>query len=435
MKLVNKFTIWYLCIALACTCIGTVVTYRTIRGRMDNAAIAHMKSVNDMAARQLALGMPVGSSLYSKDISVQETSAESPLVVSKQCARANEATRETLLTVSTSHLIDGKHYTITSKDYITSSEEILTGLEISIIWKWLLILGLIGVSARFVSRLILGSFNRTLRKVDSFNLRQKTKLDFEHTNTKEFNELNAFLKKMTDKAVDDYLVLKEFSENASHELQTPVAVMRGKLELLMQSGLNNQQAALINDVQNSVEKLSRINSSLTLLTRVENQEFPANKLVPLSSILSGKLDEYAELAGMKGLDVRVDIKPDVHLLLHEDLLALLLNNLLSNSIRHNVPQGIVHISLTARSLVIRNTGPEPEVPTEEMFKRFRKGSNCPQSIGIGLSIVQQICNMNGYALSYTYAEGWHIIHVSFEGITAPPSGHTHKQKVLTEALP
>jgi len=436
MKLVNKFTIWYLCIAMMCTCIGTYVTYRTIKSRIDTSAAEHMKSVNDAVALQLSRGITPARYINGKEVVVKEVAdVNKQTEVSRVCNAQQAKAQETLLTVSTYHTINGKKYKIITQDHVTSSDQILTGLEISILWKWVLILGLIGVSAKLVSRLILGPFNRTLKLVDSFNLRQKKKLEFEKTNTVEFNELNALLKRMTDKAVEDYKSLKEFSENASHELQTPVAVMRGKLELLMQSGVQNDQAILINDLQNALDKLARINSSLTLLARLENEEFEARTQISVSEVLLETVDEYTELAEMKGIKLKKKIAPGAQVVLHEDLLQLLLNNLLSNCIRHNTPDGQVVVALTANALTISNTGRKPEVPTQEMFQRFKKGSHCQNSIGIGLAIVQQICDLHGYSLRYDYADGWHTLQVGFDGapVNASAISHVHQFTVSEEA--
>lgn len=401
---------------MACTCIGTYVTYRTIKSRIDTSAAEHMKSVNNAVASQLSQGIAPAQYINGKEVIVKEVAdANKQAEISRVCNAQQAKAQETLLTVSTYHTINGKKYKITTQDHVTSSDQILTGLEISIIWKWALILGLIGISAKLVSRLILGPFNRTLKLVDGFNLRQKKKLEFEPTNTVEFNELNALLKRMTDKAIDDYKSLKEFSENASHELQTPVAVMRGKLELLMQSGVEDEQALLINDLQNALEKLARINSSLTLLARLENHEYEAQQQIAVCKTLRETMNEYAELADMKGITVKKKITNGVEVLLHEDLLHLLLNNLLSNAIRHNVEDGQINILLTENVLTIANTGAAPEHPTHELFQRFKKGSHCQSSIGIGLAIVQQICDLHGYSLTYEYANGWHTLRVGFDG--------------------
>ncbi|GAA4451704.1 HAMP domain-containing sensor histidine kinase [Rurimicrobium arvi] len=433
MKLVNKFTLWYLAIVLACTVVGTMTTYHTIKYRIDKASTEHLKQVNRQVAEDLKKGKPVPAYINTRAVSVTEVAkAGTADEVSRVCGKNEGKPGEAVLTVSSYHTINNKNYKITTLDHVPSSEEVLTGLEISIIWKWAMILGLIGISARFVSRIILGPFKKTLKQVDRFNLAQKQKLEFEPTNTAEFRELNAFLKKMTDKAVDDYVSLKEFSENASHELQTPVAIMRGKLELLMQSGVSGQQAAMITDVQNAVEKLSRINSSLTLLARLENHEYHSNTAICISEVLKDTVEDYEELIEMKGLSVHIAIEDDVQLILHKDLLVLLLNNLLSNAIRHNITGGRIEVFLNQNQLTVRNTGPRLEHPSADMFQRFKKGNKCEQSVGIGLAIVKQICELHRYALSYATEGDWHILSVGFKGKIAAAGEVVSQSPLLSE---
>src|SRR5690606_11281968 len=111
-----------------------------------------------------------------------------------------------------------------------------------------------------------------------FRLRQREPLQLLKTRTEEFNKLNTLFEGMTSKAQQDYQTLKEFTENASHELQTPLSIIRGKLELLMESGLNDQQARLIISSQNAVDKLSKMGQSLTLLTKLNNGEFESPEM-------------------------------------------------------------------------------------------------------------------------------------------------------------
>src|SRR5690606_30787922 len=152
-----------------------------------------------------------------------------------------------------------------------------------------------------------------------------------------------FLQEMTTKAQEDYKSLKEFTENASHELQTPLAIIRGKLELLMDSNLANEQAALISSAHNAVEKLSKIGQSLTLLTKLDNQEFEIFTTIDFSQQLKESLFAFQELIEMKSLHLVTSIEDHVHIKIHPLLNNILLNNLLSNAIRHNHEFGLIRI--------------------------------------------------------------------------------------------
>lgn len=277
----------------------------------------------------------------------------------------------------------------------------------------MLLLILTAISAHLISNRVLFPFNQTLHAIQSFHLKDKKRLRFEKNRTKEFTELNNFLEKMTDKAIDDYAMLKEFGENASHELQTPLAIMRSKLDLLSESEIDRDQALLICDIQKNIEKLSRINQSLILLSKLENNEYAATEDILFCRTAKETLSAFEELIEMKSLRLNKDIHKDVPLKFHPALAEILLNNLLSNAIRHNIKDGIIELTLTNKSFIIKNTGNPPSVPTDQLFQRFKKGNQCDNSIGIGLSIVKQISELNGFNISYIYAEGWHTLELNF----------------------
>jgi len=413
MKLTNKFTLWYLSITLLVMAGGGILAYYKVKRGMDQAGIVRLQNLNNKIAEQIRLGnfsatnttgRPVVIStlngpLPEEPVEITENSFYNPDIKHKECR----------LTVTSFYSINGVNYSIASYNYVTKAKEILTGLRDSFIWIFLLLVVLIAISARQMSRLILAPFKKTLQVVESFDLRRKEKLQLPDTRTKEFRELNCFLCKMTDKAVDDYRSLKEFTENASHELQTPLAIIRTKLELMAESDIREDQARLIGDMQNAVEKLAMINRSLVLLARLENQEYTATKDLDICRITSECLDTFSDLISVRSLGVQTQLEQNVLLRMHPTLADILLNNLIGNAIRHNIADGKISVALMQEQLVIKNTGPEPEVPTEELFGRFKKGSPSSESIGIGLAIVKQICDLSNIKIRYDYSTGWHTV--------------------------
>jgi signal transduction histidine kinase len=287
---------------------------------------------------------------------------------------------------------------------------------------------LVVVSGGLISKYILAPFKRTLRVIQTFDLKQKTVLRLPATQTSEFLELNQFLQKMTERAREDYQSLKEFTENASHELQTSTAIIRGKLDLLMESDIRDEQAILIAEMQNALERLSRIHSSLTLLTKLENHEYEANVSVCISQLTKETLDSFEELIQLKSLTLQTTIAEKIYVPLHPSLADLLLTNLIGNAIRHNVApgegggmapggdgeaHGLIMVNLSREGLVIANTGLEPRVPTVELFERFKKGNSGSDSIGIGLAIVRQICDLSHFSIDYQFISGFHVLVVGF----------------------
>ena len=212
-------------------------------------------------------------------------------------------------TIATSYKINGKHYYISAYNFIAEPDEILEGIIASLAVTLLILLLFVAVTSRQMSKQILSNFNRTLKTIQAFDLKQKHRIKLGPTRTYEFKELNQFLEKMTNKALDDYRSLKEFSENASHELQTPLAIIRGKLELLLETHIDEKQASLIEGIQNAVQKLSSVNQSLILLTKLENQEYPVKEKMDFSNFIKRAIDSFRELIEMKSISLTTEIEP------------------------------------------------------------------------------------------------------------------------------
>ncbi|HEX9509306.1 MAG TPA: HAMP domain-containing sensor histidine kinase [Puia sp.] len=419
MKLTNKFTLWYFGIMLVVLLIGGAIVYHEIQWKIGRVEVVRHQRLNDIIAQQIRSGGDYSDHPTRKRATVTLIPADSiPKGISSYYTRGTGwnpefQENEYRLVVTSFYTIGGRHYRISTYSFIPSFYQLLPGVVDSFKWILLLLLVLVGISGRLISKYILAPFKRTLRVIQSFDLKKKEPIRLPGTRTSEFRELNEFLVKMTDEALEDYQSLKEFTENASHELQTPTAIIRGKLELLMESDIRDDQAILIAEMQNALERLSRIHSSLTLLTKLENHEYEATTPICFSALTREILNAFDELIEMKDIDLQISIEENIYLPLHAALADLLLTNLVSNAIRHNIPQGRIRVNLSKAGLVISNTGREPGVPTVELFERFKKGNPRGDSIGIGLAIVRQICDMMNFNIVYEYTSGWHHVAISF----------------------
>jgi signal transduction histidine kinase len=427
MKLTTKFTLWYFGIMLVVLLIGGAIVYYEIQWKISRVEVVRHQRLNDLIAQQIRQGGDYTDHPTRKRAIVVPIPADSvPNDISSFYTRGlawnpEFQTNEFKLLVTSFYTIHGQHYRITTYSFIPSFYQLLPGVVDSFKWILLLLLVLVVVSAGLISKYILAPFKRTMRVIQSFDLKQKEAMRLPGTKTSEFRELNEFLTRMTERAREDYQSLKEFTENASHELQTPTAIIRGKLDLLMESDIRDEQAILIAEMQNALERLSRIHSSLTLLTKLENKEYQAKEPVCISNLARETLASFDELIQMKSLVLEAHIEKAVYIPLHLSLADLLLTNLISNAIRHNAPPspaeqgaaGFIRVELSKEGLVIVNTGREPSIPTQELFERFKKGNSGSDSIGIGLAIVRQICDLSHFDILYQYSGGLHKLAVSF----------------------
>lgn len=310
--------------------------------------------------------------------------------------------------------IDGTYYRISITDVLIELDDMYEGVVgvLSRLFLYLSISVILG--SVLISRWLFKPFVQVLNRLSSFNLKSSQGLQVPQTNTKEFKQLNSFLVKMTDKAQRDYRSLKEFTENASHEMQTPIAVAKGKLELMLESpDLDEERAELIQGAYQAISRLSSIGHSLTLLSKIENQEFTISGKINFSELLSHLILNFRELAELKGISLEADIAENVQLPIEKSLADILVSNLIKNAIQHNQQDGWIKVSLDQQQLSIRNTGSAPTVDPALLFERFKKGNQSGGSLGLGLSIVKKIVEVCDWKVSYQFKEDVHHLQIVF----------------------
>jgi signal transduction histidine kinase len=235
------------------------------------------------------------------------------------------------------------------------------------------------------------------------------------SDVKEFADLNRVLRAMTERIKNDYLNLKEYTENASHEIQTPLAIINSKLELLLQSGeMNEKQYKALADAYEASIRLSKYNSTLILLAKIENKQFPESKMVSPELILNTLLENLDDLIRSKKLVVVKQITPDMTVQMNPYLAEMLIVNLVKNAVRHNVKGGKLLLEVGETFLQISNTGPDLPLDNNLLFKRFYKSSSSPESLGLGLAIVQKICSLYGFEVSYSFWDQMHCLKICFK---------------------
>jgi signal transduction histidine kinase len=306
------------------------------------------------------------------------------------------------------------NYKIEIHDVIVERDDIFQSVFDSQTWLFV-ILGVVMVLSSFlISTWMFRPFNITLDKIKNFNIKSMQPTSLGKSGIKEFDILNGFINQMTEKVSTDYKNLKEFTENASHELQTPLAITKGKLELLLQQeNLTQEQIDLIESSYASITHMSKLNKSLTLLSRIENEEFSNKESINISSELNKALDDFSDLTELKNLNLESNIQEDVITKNDKTLIKVLINNLLQNAIRHNKEGGKIIVSLSENTLNIKNTGATLDIPGEQLFERFKKGVHSEKNSGLGLSIVHKICELSHYEISYDNDGEWHTVTITF----------------------
>lgn len=259
----------------------------------------------------------------------------------------------------------------------------------------------------FLLRRLWRPFYAAMDIMRSFKLGATSSLKFPATTIQEFSFMNESLLLATEKAEQDYLLLKEFTENASHEMQTPLSIIRSKLDMLIQEHtLSKKQSELASEAYASIKKLSRLNQSLLLLTKIENQQFNKTEAIHLEITVQEKILQFQELWQSRNIKVTYQLQ-NSFIYINPDLLEILLNNLFSNASNHNIPNGTIFIELKSGHFTISNTGLPVALNEKRIFSRFYKESVNSNSNGLGLSIIKQIAKVSEITVSYQYAGNMH----------------------------
>ena len=359
--------------------------------------------------------LPVPTNTKEQEIIFKEsTSAIKRKIESKKIYKKEDDEYEICRILFFAVNVSGKNYNV----YISQSQEatenlmqLIASITLGLV---LLLLFILFILNRFILNKLWHPFNTTLAKLKEFDINKNQKLQLNTTKIDEFIDLNYAVTKMNESVIRDYNALKSFTENASHEIQTPLAIVNTKLELLIQS--ENFTAAQIQNIQtihNEINRLSKLNKSLLLLTKIDNHQFEEKEEVDIVKIITTLLNNYDELFTAKKINLIKEMETTVFILMNETMAQVLVSNLINNAIKHNIDNGTINIFLNNTFLLITNTGTALQNYPANMFERFKKDKMHSDSLGLGLSIVKRICDLYNFTVTYNYENNLHSIRIVF----------------------
>ncbi|HEX5169436.1 MAG TPA: HAMP domain-containing sensor histidine kinase [Cyclobacteriaceae bacterium] len=414
-RTVRNYFIYSALLVLLCTPLFYFTIEQLFARKMDeeliehkdefNKSLAHVKATDDLRLFNLMSKeflliptnvSPIKDSLYSQTI---YDSVESEMVPHR--------------ILRTGISVGSQHYELYIRESLVSNTELIGAIMgIQVVMLILLLIGSVLIN-RNLSKTIWNPFYHILELLKKYNIDQDPALNLPPSSTAEFRELSSVIIQLVEKNYKAYLNQKEFTENASHELQTPLAICRTKLELLAQTEeLTEQQAELVESLLDATDRLTRLNKNLLLLSKIENRQFLESEQIDLKATIMKCLDAYADTIHKKSLAVKVDINVVAHAKGNPVLLEILINNLLSNAIRYSPDAGNIIIESTTDHITISNPGEAFEDP-EKIFQRFHRESRSSTGSGLGLSIVKKICDVTGFRISYHYNSKTHHFKLLF----------------------
>jgi signal transduction histidine kinase len=271
----------------------------------------------------------------------------------------------------------------------------------------LLMIVIIIIINKLVMKKLWNPFYLAIDEMRSFKINHEKLPVFPDTEIEEFKFMNDSLALAAKSALENFRILKEFTENASHEIQTPLAIIRSKLDLFVQEeGLSNNAIEYLKSTYSAIKKLSLLNKDLLLITKIENQQFEQKTRVNLKQVIGDKISEFKELVEIKEIGV-FTLLQSAEIEINITLLDVLLSNLLSNAIKHNKRNGKIEMLLNENQFIILNTSSNKALDPQKIYCRFYKEDNSTENNGLGLSISRQICDSCSIKISYDYENEMH----------------------------
>ncbi len=298
--------------------------------------------------------------------------------------------------------------TIEKKDLMESIAYWILGLYLAVV------ITIIVVNA-WVIRRSMRPLYRLLGWLDRYNINEQADPIDNPTTVTEFQTLNDAIQRFSQRNHELFEQQKRFIGDASHELQTPIAICQNRLEMLCDTDLGEEQMGEVIKTLQTLEHMSELNRSLLLLSKIDNHQYLDTVPVDMAALVHQTQNEYRRMAAER--KVKVTIEETCHLVwtMNPTLAKVLVHNLYRNALVHNLSEGDgeLHIYIGTREMAFSNTGAPVTLDEEHIFDRFYKEGGREGSSGLGLAIVKAICDTSDLSVGYDFVERKHRFVVGF----------------------
>ncbi|MDB5258180.1 MAG: two-component sensor histidine kinase [Chitinophagaceae bacterium] len=352
-----------------------------------------------------------GESNYSiQQISAENVSAVRDLYKDTLMYMDHEEEYEPVRLLTTTFSVSGNTlYELKIISSMVEEDDLIEDLLYAVLWLYVVLIVSVVVVNIIVLRKVWKPFYRLIDYLQQYRLGGESDKVPVGTTVREFRLLSETVSVLLERNLEVYNSQKQFIENASHELQTPLAISINKLELLAErSDVSEEQLQTIGHVIQSLERLTRLNKSLLLLSKIENKQFAVEETINFNGLVKKVMEDFIDLAEFKEVKLVCHEEGELVRYMNKDLAEILLTNLLKNAVVHNVPGGTVDITVQKDSFTIVNTGAPKALNEEKLFSRFYKESIEKGTTGLGLSIVKAILDLYKGSVTYTFS-GKHIM--------------------------
>lgn len=325
----------------------------------------------------------------------------------------SESDYEPVRMLTSAFKFEDKYYQLRVISTNLEHDDLIEQLFNSIIWLYITLLISVLVINNWVLRKTWKPFYSILKNMKGYSLEKKSAYEGVNTKVYEFKELDSTFRELIKRIEEVYMSQKQFLENASHEIQTPLAISMNKIELLLeQDNLTKEDYPKIIQIYKSLERLSRLNKSLLLINKIENRHYVEMEKIQMVDFVDQLLEDFSEIADLKGKSFQVIYTPDFkkenfEWEMNRDLVHILFNNLLKNALAHSPEDSQILIEWNSNEVRIKNKGSQG-LDINRVFERFYKESPDPERSGLGLAISKAICEVSQLQLNYSFVGNYHV---------------------------
>ena len=308
---------------------------------------------------------------------------------------------------------DRKYYELTIETSTLEKEDMAEAIFVSIIILYVSLLCCILLVSHFVFKSSFRPLYTLVKWLKEYRPGKQQAPLVNQTKVEEFKILNQAIQTATNRSTEMYNQQKQFVENASHELQTPLAICMNKLELLSENpDCTEEQLSEIAGINHTLRGIIKMNKSLLLLSRIDNKQFPDTSEIDFNKLINKYLPDFEDMYEYKNIHVTYTETGTLIYTMNESLASTLLSNLLKNAFIQNIESGSIAISVTGRTLTISNSSESTGLNEATLFNRFEKQTHKKESTGLGLAIVKSIISIYGIDIKYEY-NGLHKFILTF----------------------
>lgn len=311
-------------------------------------------------------------------------------------------------------IINKKPYIFSARINLVDNKDFI--ISILIVFTLIILIFLVGlfIITKRLSIRLWKPFYDTLEQIEKFEIDKSSHPKLAKNSIEEFSRLNQAINKLMEKNVRIYKSQNEFIENAAHELQTPIAIFKGKLETLLQrDDVTEEQFEILDKLNDTTTRFNRLNKNLLLLSKIESKQYNIPENVFLNEGITNQLEFFKEQALAKNIVINTALEANTFVEMNLFLSEILISNLFMNAINHNIANGSITVTLHKNSLVFSNTGISKSIETDKLFERFSKVNPSSKGNGLGLSIIKKIVENNNWEVIYRYEDALHIFEIRF----------------------